>query len=98
MSSEQPTIAGDIHEMLDKLHIQPKLTMEKDAAAPLTDSIPEDQPVIKTYVDIVSEMSKETKLGKVTDVFAMIKFGWPDAPDAEDVQAAEDENEPEWYQ
>ncbi|KAL8761657.1 MAG: hypothetical protein Q9184_002241 [Pyrenodesmia sp. 2 TL-2023] len=93
MSSEKPTIAGDIEQLLDELHIQPTSIMEKEAAAPLPDSLPEDQPVIKTYVDIVAEMSKETKLGKVTDVVSMIQLACGHL----DAQAAEDENEPEWY-
>ncbi|KAL8917969.1 MAG: hypothetical protein Q9208_007633 [Pyrenodesmia sp. 3 TL-2023] len=93
MSYEQRSIAGDIQQTLDEQDIQPTTIMEKKAAAPSPISIPEDQPVIKTYVDIVSEMSKETKLGKITDVVSMIELACGHL----DAQAAEGENEPEWY-
>ncbi|KAL8903389.1 MAG: hypothetical protein Q9207_003963 [Kuettlingeria erythrocarpa] len=94
MSSEQLAMAGGIEQKVDELALQATAKVEETSAASLSQSSPAEQP-IRTYVDIVSEMVKETKLSQVTDRLSMVALA---APDCLDGQATKDEQQPEWYE
>lgn len=87
-------MAADIVPKVDELAFQATATMEKSLATTLPESAPAEQP-IRSYVDIVSEMIRETKLGEVTDMLSMVKLAAPGYPDG---QATGDEQQPEWYE
>ncbi len=95
MSSEQPTMAGDIEQKFAELAIQATATTEKSSAASPSESAPADQP-IRSYVAIVSEMIKETKMGEVTDMLSLVELAAPGYPDGQ--ASTKDEQEPEWFE
>ncbi len=95
MSSEQPTMAGDLEQKFAELAIQATAATEKLSVASLSEAAPAEQP-IRSYVDIVSEMIKETKMGKVTDMLSLVELAAPGYPDGQ--ASTKDEQEPKWFE
>lgn len=91
MTSDQPTSADNTQQTSDQ-SLSESMAVLKGGVAVLLSEKAQEQP-IKSYVDIVAEMTKETKVSEVKDVNHMIEL-YTTQPDT---QAAKDEGEPAWY-